>query len=215
MEAGLATWGDLVDFVPDVIEWLRSAWLRCPTIQSTDLEPAITKKLHRALILCAPSHLPLRVDAEVVLEDVENDLHLGTIDFRFTGQSSEHLAYLGFEAKTLNVLDSRGRNRSQAGKYVDDGLLRFISGKYPTLLGRAGMIGYVMNGDCDGAIKAVGRAMDKRARNIGSQQLPSLRFSSFAPMSLDLRESLHSLPKPTFVLDHLFLPYGQKTQSVG
>ena len=54
--------------------------------------------------------------------------------------------YLAYECKKLNV-QYQGVRRSQAGRYVDDGMMRFVTGKYAKGLPVACMIGYVMDGD--------------------------------------------------------------------
>ena len=54
--------------------------------------------------------------------------------------------YLAYECKKLNVR-REGVRRSQAGRYVDDGMMRFVTGKYAKGLPVACMIGYVMDGD--------------------------------------------------------------------
>ena len=54
--------------------------------------------------------------------------------------------YLAYECKKLNVW-REGVRRSQAGRYVDDGMMRFVTGKYAKDLPVACMIGYVMDGD--------------------------------------------------------------------
>ena len=54
--------------------------------------------------------------------------------------------YLAYECKKLNVWRD-GVRRSQAGRYVDDGMMRFVTGKYAKGLPVACMIGYVMDGD--------------------------------------------------------------------
>ena len=54
--------------------------------------------------------------------------------------------YLAYECKKLNVR-REGARRSQAGSYVADGMMRFVTGQYAKGLPVACMIGYVMDGD--------------------------------------------------------------------
>lgn len=54
--------------------------------------------------------------------------------------------YLAYECKKLNVR-REGARRSQAGTYVQDGMMRFVTGKYAKGLPVACIIGYVMDGD--------------------------------------------------------------------
>ena len=54
--------------------------------------------------------------------------------------------YLAYECKKLNVR-REGAWRSQAGSYVADGIMRFVTGKYADGLPVGCMIGYVMDGN--------------------------------------------------------------------
>ena len=54
--------------------------------------------------------------------------------------------YLAYECKKLNVR-REGARLSQAGDYVHDGMMRFVTGKYAKGLPVACMIGYAMDGD--------------------------------------------------------------------
>ena len=71
--------------------------------------------------------------------------------------------YLAYECKRLNV-QYQGARRSQAGSYVDDGMMRFITGKYAEGLPVACMIGYVMDGDLSFAYARI-RATIRRNRS--------------------------------------------------
>lgn len=54
--------------------------------------------------------------------------------------------YLAYECKRLNEHRGDGR-RSLAGRYVRDGLVRFVSGQYSENLPVGCMLGYVVDGD--------------------------------------------------------------------
>ncbi len=54
--------------------------------------------------------------------------------------------YLAYECKRLNVKSGSGR-RSLAGKYVRDGISRFVKGQYSESLPVGCMLGYVLDGD--------------------------------------------------------------------
>lgn len=62
--------------------------------------------------------------------------------------------YLAYECKRLNEQRDDGR-RSLAGKYVMDGLSRFITGQYSDNLPVGCMLGYVLDGDVEYAARRV------------------------------------------------------------
>lgn len=62
--------------------------------------------------------------------------------------------YLAYECKRLNVVRADGR-RSLAGKYVMDGLYRFVVGQYSENLPVGSMLGYVLDGDVAYAASSV------------------------------------------------------------
>jgi hypothetical protein len=86
------------------------------------------------------------------------------IDFVLTIGDDEDV-YLACECKRLNVPYKSGI-RGLVGAYVDDGLMRFISGQYSNGLPLAMMLGYVMNARLDRARRGLRRAMIVRSKAI-------------------------------------------------
>ena len=78
--------------------------------------------------------------------------------------------YLGVEAKKLGSSDSR-----LARLYVNQGVLRFVTGKYSLGHDHSVMLGYVVTGPIDGAATRVKTAMDRNA--VKTQQC-----SEFSPL---------------------------------
>ena len=152
--------------------------------------------------------LPFRIEWESPELDLGSSEELGRIDLRFShSPNPREDVYFAFECKRLNVVDSAGRRRSLAGKYVKDGMMRFVEGKYARNLDKGGMLGYVMDGDVAGAIGLVGesiteRRVELRCRNGGLQP------SSIRPLDSRVKETLHSLDSGRFMIHHLFLAIG-------
>lgn len=86
------------------------------------------------------------------------------IDFVLTIGNDENV-YLACECKRLNVPYKSG-TRSLVGEYVDDGLMRFVTGQYSNGLPLAMMLGYVMNARLDRARRGLARAMTVRSKVI-------------------------------------------------
>lgn len=89
------------------------------------------------------------------------------IDFVVTIGDDEDV-YLACECKRLNVPYRTGV-RALVGEYVDEGLMRFVTGQYSSGLPLAMMLGYVMNAKTDMARRGVKRMMALRSVSIGLQ----------------------------------------------
>lgn len=81
----------------------------------------------------------------------------GYVDFALLLDRSRIL-YLAYECKRLNVAFPGGME-SLAGKYVKDGVMRYVSEQYGENLPFGCMLGYVMDGDIEIAKEKVGKAI--------------------------------------------------------
>lgn len=80
----------------------------------------------------------------------------GKIDFAVL-LDQERERYLAYECKRLNVTNN-GR-ASLATRYVNDGMMRFLTEQYAEGLPVGCMLGYVMDGDLGFALKQLGAAV--------------------------------------------------------
>ena len=183
----LAHFRDLGEQMSEAIE---AAWPICigPLQAKKDAmthEDHITEHLVKALR--RTKKVPGRIEYQYALlvEDANGNAYLsGSIDFVLTVGDDEDV-YLAYECKRLNV-PYAARVRNLCVPYVEDGLMRFVIGKYSSGLPMAAMIGYVMNGDNGKARKGLRKAMKARTATLGltaEQDRPSLpgapmRFSS-------------------------------------
>jgi len=120
------------------------------------VETLIKTKKVPGRIIPQYSLLTTAVDGSVTLSS--------NIDFVVTIGDDEDV-YLACECKRLNVPYKSG-TRGLVGKYVDDGLMRFVSGQYSNGLPLAMMLGYVMNAHLIRARRGLRRAMIVRSKTI-------------------------------------------------
>ena len=128
-------------------------------------EDHITNHLVEALI--RTKKVPGRIIPQYSLLEAKADNGVtlsSNIDFVLTIGDDEDV-YLACECKRLNVPYKSGM-RGLVGAYVDDGLMRFISGQYSNGLPLAMMLGYVMNARLDRARRGLRRAMTVRSKAI-------------------------------------------------
>lgn len=85
----------------------------------------------------------------------------------------ERDTYLAYECKKLNVYGTDGARRSQAGTYVQDGMMRFVTEEYGRDLPVGCMLGYVMDGDLGWAYARVTATVTSRRQALGLQGRPN------------------------------------------
>lgn len=79
--------------------------------------------------------------------------------------------YLAYEAKRLNVKMPSGF-QPLSGKYVSDGLARYVSEKYAEGLPFGGMLGYVLDGDLPAASDRISRVLQRQSQELALCSLP-------------------------------------------
>lgn len=163
----LAHFRDLGEQMAEAIE---DAWPVCiKPLQSRKgamtHEDHITEHLVQALR--KTKKVPGRITYQYVLlaEDASGNVTTpSSIDFVLTVGDDEEV-YLAYECKRLNVTYGT-RVRNYCGPYVDDGLMRFVSGQYAKGLPMATMIGYVMDGNNATARRGLRRVMKLRTTTL-------------------------------------------------
>lgn len=187
-----------------LVEIIRSVWLSCAgrfNFQSE--ENKITDQLalmlqrhpySRKLWLIVPQHKLLDSDSngDVVTK--------GFIDFAlfFTLDQETYIAY---ECKRLNVQFPSGF-RSLADKYVDEGVMRYVSAQYAQELPFGVMIGYVLDSDTPKALDAVKRQIKNKTSELLCplpMDLPTISF-------IHRFSTIHNRPTQKIEIEHLLLP---------
>jgi hypothetical protein len=85
-------------------------------------------------------------------------------------------------------------------------MMRFVTGQYAAFLTQVGMIGYVLNGKCDDAIRQVTKNILKQRANLKVAGSTGLEESSLRPHIRFIRETQHLLSRSrNFRLHHIFL----------
>lgn len=171
LEGDISDWlGHFRSLEERMAEAIEAAWPICiGPLQnrkgSMTHEDHITNHLVEALI--RTKKVPGRIIPQYSLLAVAADQSVtlsSNIDFVLTIGDDEDV-YLACECKRLNVPYKSG-TRGLFGDYVDEGLMRFISGQYSNGLPLAMMLGYVMNARLDIARRGLRRAMIVRSKSI-------------------------------------------------
>jgi hypothetical protein len=147
-------WEDFVqvtEFIAAIIESIDACWRRIVKPDPDLLENEITKRLYVKLNReLSVRQLPLRVlyqhheisGAELEMSETIVDLHFLALAPRDASD------FVSFECKRLCARVGKDVNcRGLWGDYIDgkgQGMTAFVSGRYPSPYGHAGMIGYIL-----------------------------------------------------------------------
>jgi hypothetical protein len=156
------------------------------TFKETDFENSITKKLVKEIQneQNKKKIFIVRVDLFVGLLDSCSSATAYQLDIRFIWNDFHPNSYLAAEAKCLF-----GSGCSRAGKYIDDGLMDFVNGKYSKHHSHGIMLGYILRKDIGNAIDSVKKAANARKKKT-NQILPISKLNGFINYS-HLYYSIH------------------------
>lgn len=164
-------------FVPQVLTFVVDCWPLLTKPHPHEEEELITGRFWTLMKFEYPKReLPWAIFLEQPELD-ETGRMVNRTDLRFLHRSTRGQdTVLVLESKRLNVTFPGGRFEPNARAYTgEDGMLRFITGKYSKSLPSAGMMGYVMDGDVPSARKKVEKAMTTLSRELALAHAPSLQ----------------------------------------
>jgi hypothetical protein len=210
MTAGdTAYWDNLFveDLIPSVLALVLDAWDRMEKPAADEVENRTTLRLYSAMIrgkdrqrhafLIRPQDLEVDPD----LDDVT-----GQKDIAFFPSRNDEDIYFCLEAKRLNALVS-GVRQSLAHEYVTNGMQRFVDCKYSRQVRHAGMLGYVLDGDVDRAMKNVANVIRLHYKDLRMEPPGEMRPSLIRPDDAHAKETHHERQNDAipFWLHHLFV----------
>ena len=191
--------------IPRILDLVTETWESFEKPTPTEHEVPITRRLKRALKQAKDyQRLPVRIERESAEDDPITGEELGRIDLKFLpAVSALEEVYFAFECKRLNILEN-GKRRTLAPEYVMEGVMRFVTGRYASIMQHGGMIGYVLDGRCNDTIRLVQSNIRRRCRALQLDADSILLQSRLPPDNPMIRETAHKLSR-SFVLHHVFL----------
>ncbi len=115
-----------------------------------------------------------------------------------------HEVYFVIEAKRLRVRSPNGRLDSGNDKYVNDGMMRFVSGQYSPFMKEGAMLGYVFDGKIDKVRTGIDRYVKNHAEKLKLMKPKRFVRSKILPDE-PVDETLHDLENRYFTIYHIFL----------
>lgn len=194
------------DLLGPILQMVLSSWSRFPAPSSDEHENPITGRFISYLRREKDRKtLPFQIHLETSESDPATGVVKYRIDLKLIRGYSESV-YFAFECKRLRYLSGSG-TRANYSEYIgEDGMMCFISGRYSDGLSGGSMIGYVMDGDLNRAIKGVGSSIAKERASLAMPSSGNLNRSSLLPNSHEVRETCHTVDSRPFTIHHVFLP---------
>lgn len=192
--------------IPSILSSLVQAGSKIQKKTENDHEDWITRRLHAQIILVYPFRdgpLDIRMQSEIPSLDSDADTPGGKIDLLVScGQGFQ--IYFAIEAKRLRVRSSKGRLDAGNDKYVNDGMMRFVTGQYAPLMETGAMLGYVYDGKTDKARSGVAGYIRRKKEELRLREPKRLKRSEILP-GKNVDETAHDLEKRSFTIYHIFL----------
>jgi hypothetical protein len=152
---GQPTLALLRDIIATVLDVTISSWSHLLTrkeVNAKSSEPDIAGRLGGAMIAEKNRRnlKNFRIEEEVGTRSSLNAPRTeGRIDIKII-YSFDEREYFGIECKRVS-----GKSKALAKKYIDQGVMRFVTGKYSPNHEWGAMLGFVIDGDADGCINLV------------------------------------------------------------
>ena len=186
-------WDDFFqqNLVPAVLDHVIATWQQMRKPGPSDLEDAISVKLFAALVRAKDRNAhPFLIRYQDVDVDLDLEKETGRKDIVFFPSLESEEIYLCLEAKRLNAVIS-GVRRSLADEYVNEGMQRFVDGKYARFVRHGAMLAYVLDGDISRAMTNVENNIRTRVAELRMDANGEFVASTVRPVDPLIKETHH------------------------
>lgn len=204
---------DYFDFFPkeriaDGLKVVIDCWQKLPLDSRQGKEDQITQRLASAIKREKRTRrLAFSIHFQVIPLGPTGAM-AARIDFKFLAGFNED-AYLAFECKRLRIPRFRRTDHNTEAYVLEEGMLRFISGKYSSTQMHGAMIAYVMDGMLSDAAASVLRLMQRHKDRLRLRQSGGWESSGFLPDNRDVYQTTHdrsaTRDSAHFEMQHIFL----------
>jgi len=147
--------------------------------------------------------LSIHPQQEILSSDPDKDTPEGYIDILVSCEFGSEV-YFAIEAKRLRVRSTSGKMDAGNDDYVNNGMIRFVSGQYAPFMKTGAMLGYVYDGDINKAQSGVARYIKSRDKELKLTSPKQLKRTSMLPDKA-IYETRHDLKRHSFLIYHIFL----------
>lgn len=196
-----------IGFAGEVMLLILETWhvfsLRCEVRRETRITAVFREALITAYVEAGRTWF---ISLEDPITDPTFGTELGRNDLRFYPPNHHaQTIFFTLECKRLRVTTPSGF-RDLVDKYVDDGVMRFVNGRYSPGLPCGGMIGYVMDNETSKAFISVIAEIKLKAASLKLRvkdgiRTPSMILSGFETSA----DTFHERADGLFQLHHLLV----------
>ena len=171
-----------------------------------ELENRVTNRLcaklnHNPVFRKGP--LSLHPQQGILSLDPDDDTLAGQIDIVVSCQYGSEV-YFAIEAKRLRVRSASGKMDAGNDDYVNDGMMRFVTGQYAPFMNSGAMLGYVYDDNTGKARAGVAGYILKKTKELKLVSPKQLARSSILK-GKPVFETRHDLKKRRFAIYHIFI----------
>jgi hypothetical protein len=172
-----------------------------PGEKENDLTKRLYKKLCRFPEYRTGPIVPYPESATVVIDDDEPEL-TGRADIIFTcGLGLE--TYFAVEAKRLFVTYPSGKKAPLVMEYINDGMMRYVTGQYASKMTEGAILGYVCDNTVSDARNVLVNAVEKETRQLHLITAAGAWQKSPLGVSPAIDETRHALKHRLFTMYHI------------
>jgi hypothetical protein len=211
-------WVNLLEpMVPQIIDLVLRTWEGTPQPGADERENDISNRFCAALRQGrSRREYQSQIHPQAVILEPEAGEELGRMDIAFWPLIPSEEIYFCLECKRLNVVRN-GQVRPYSAEYVAHGMLRFVTGQYSRAVRHGGMLGYVLDGNVNGAMANVEENIRNRHAELGMEPPGAFLDSGVRPDDSRVRETRHhrTHDPQLFRIHHLFMAGTVRTATKG
>lgn len=190
--------------IPEILQNLQTCCEKLTRKSPSEIENDLTKRLFQQLCR-RPEYrtgpIEPHWESQVVVVDDDEPGFTGRVDIRFScGRGIE--TYFPVEAKRLFVTYPKGKKASLIADYIDDGMMRFVTGQYASKMTTGAMLGYVCDAQVAKAKDALMAAVALAAAKLRLTADGTWRKSGLA-IAPAVAETRHGLEARCFTIYHI------------
>ncbi|MBN1906561.1 MAG: hypothetical protein JW927_15855 [Deltaproteobacteria bacterium] len=173
---------------------------------ASEKENLITIRLHKKLIRDYPFRdgpFSIQLQPQIPLTDTDEDSIDGQIDL-LVPSTLGFQTYFAIEAKRLRYISPSGQFVPGNSAYVNEGMMRFISGQYAPFMRSGAMLGYVFDEDIQSARTGIDNYIQTKCNELKIKPPGRLKKSDIISAKV-IDETHHDLASKSFIIFHLFL----------
>ena len=171
----------------------------------TEIENRLTRRLCiklNQIQIFRDGPLSIHPQQEILSSDPDKDTPEGYIDILVSCEFGSGV-YFAIEAKRLRVRSTSGKMDAGNDDYVNDGMMRFVTGQYAPFMKTGAMLGYVYDRDINKARSGVAGYIKSRGKELKLTSPKKLTQATILPDKA-IYETRHGLKKRPFIIYHMF-----------